>query len=73
MADKSSYMWNVERHFSEMFSLPIDFLHESLIWDAGHRFELVYDDVKNGKNNQYGNVVAVATPWIQELDTCRGG
>ena len=47
MADKSSYMWNVERHFSEMLSLPIEFLHESLIWDAGHRLELVHDDVEN--------------------------
>ena len=37
------------QYFSEMLSLPVEFLHESLIWDGDHRFEFVHDDVKCGK------------------------
>ena len=55
-----------------MLRLPVEFLHESLIWDAAHRLEFVHDNVKfekKCKKDQYGNVVAVATAWIQGLDT----
>ena len=66
--DGQYFHLNIDRHFSTMLKLPQKMLEESLIWDAAHRLELVHDDVKNGKKDQRGNILAVATPWLQDLD-----
>jgi len=52
-----------------MLSLPVEFLHESLIWNADHHLEFVNDDVKRGKMAKRTDMATLLQFWIQELDT----
>ena len=52
-----------------MLHLPVEFLEDSIIWDAAHRLELAYENAKNGKNDQRGRCIFHPSPWLQDLDS----
>jgi len=53
--DGQHFYLSIERYFSVMLSLPVELLHESLIWNAAHHLEFVHDDVTHGKMTKRTN------------------
>ena len=57
---------NLRKHLSDILHLPLEFMNDSVIWDAAHRLELACQHAKEGYT--VGGERIGGTSWLLELD-----
>ena len=61
---------NLRKHLSDILHLPVEFMNDSVIWDAAHRLELACQHAKEGFTSAFavGGQRIGGTSWLLELN-----